>query len=294
MNKKFFSDKICNGALRPMDMKASKGRLTYVTLTVVMIAYLMLVFIPVLWMFMLCFKEPAEIYSQTPSFFPKAFDFSKVGKIWSQLEIYQYYINTTIMGIGCVLTDIFVDGLAGYSLSRLKPKGSRSYFALVSLMMLMPATCAMVPNYMLYKSLGMLDTYFPVWLIAGTNMFNILLFKTAFDGISPSLIEAAKIDGASVIQIFVKVVIPLSVPVIATCAIFTFNGSFGNFFWPYLTIQSPELKTMAVRLFELKNTTLTMDEQMMAAVFSLIPQLIIFVFFQKYIMGGINLGGVKG
>ena len=294
-DKHYFADRVVNGALRPIDMKSGRGRITYAVLTLIILIHLCIVIIPVLWMFMLCFKSPEEIYSNVPSFFPKVFSFAKIKNTWCELEIYKYYMNTIIMGLGCVVFDITVCGLAGYSISRLKPKGGRGYFALISLMMLMPATCAMVPNYMLFKNLNLLNTFFPVWLLAGTNIFNILLFKTSFDGISTSLIEAANIDGASVLRIFIKIMIPLSIPVIATCAIFTFNGSFGNFFWPYLTIQTEQMKTMAVRLYELKNSAaLTMDKQMLTAIFSIIPQVVVFIVFQKYIMGGINVGGVKG
>ncbi len=293
MKKNYLADRVNNGALRPMDMRSAKGKLTYGLLTVIMLIHLAIVVVPVLWMIVMSFKEPAEIYSKTPTFFPESFDITKVSRLWNQLEMYKYYVNTIIFALGNVVMDVTFAGLAGFSLSRLKPKGHRTYFAMVSVLMLVPATCAMVPNYMFFMKLGLLNTYFPLWIKAGANLFHILLFKTAFDGVSQSLIEAAKIDGASVMKIFTNIMIPLSIPVIATCSIFTFNGSFGSFFGPYLYIQDPELKTIAVRLFELKNSNLSMDEQMMASLFSILPQVVIFILFQKYIMGGINVGGVK-
>lgn len=199
-----------------------------------------------------------------------------------------------IMGVGCVVFDVVVNGLAGYSLSRLKPKGYRGYFIIVSAMMLLPATCAMVPNYILYKDLGLLNTYVPMWLMAGTNMFHVLLFKSAFDGISILLIEASTIDGASNIKIFLKIVVPLSMPIITTRAIFTFNASFGDFFWPYILITDTEKMVIGLRLFEIKTSVLSIDNQMIAAMFAVLPQVVIFIIFQKHIMGGINIGGIKG
>lgn len=282
-----------NGVLRPSDMHAAKGKLTYAVLSIIMICYLVVVFVPVIWMVLLCFKSPAEIYSKTPSFFPQTMDIKKLAELWNHFEIYKYYLNTTIMGLGCVASNIIIDGFAGYAISRLKPRGYRGYFMLVSMMMLMPATCAMIPNYMLYKSLGLLNTYFPIWLMAGVNMFSILLYKSAFDGVSMSLIEAAHIDGADSVTIFIKVVVPISVPVIATNSIFIFNQSFGDFFWPYLLITNPDKMVMGVKLFMIKNSTMSMDEQMMTALFAILPQIVIFVAFQRYIMGGISLGGVK-
>jgi len=294
MRKDGLSDRINNGALRPMDMKSAKGKITYGILSLVMLLHLLIVCIPVLWMILLCFKEPAEIYSKTPTFFPESINLGKIADLWNQLEIYKYYLNTLIVAVGCVIFDVGISGLAGYSLSRLKPKGSRIYFVLVSVTMLLPATTAMVPNYMLYKDLGLLNSYIPLWLIAGMNMFHVLLFKSSFDGLPLSIIEAAKIDGASDIRIFLWIIIPMSIPVVATCAIFTFNAAFGDFFWPYLLITDPEKMVMGVRLFEIKGSNLSMDKQMVAALFTLLPQAIIFIVFQKYIMGGINIGGVKG
>ena len=97
----------------------------------------------------------------------------------------------------------------------------------------------------------MLNTYWPMWLMAGVNMFNIILFKTSFDGVSNSLIEAAKLDGASNMKIFTKIMIPLSVPVI-TVSLFTFNGQFGNFFWPNLVLINPEKYTLGVQVYKIQ------------------------------------------
>ena len=128
-------------------------------------------------------------------------------------------------------------------------------------------------------------------------MFNIILFKTSFDGVSNSLIEAAKIDGASNLMIFFRIIIPLSLPVIMTVALFTFNGQFGNFFWPNLILTDPKKYTLGVQVFKMQqisNGIITDDIKLMGIIFAIAPQLIIFAMFQKHIMGGINLGGVKG
>ena len=288
------TDKFSNGALRPLDMKTAYGKGVYALLSVVMLIHLVIVILPVLWMVLFCFKEPAEIYAKSQSFFPKSIDLGKIGRLWNQLEMHKYYLNTFIMAAGCVIADVAIGGFAGYSLSRLKPKGSGAYMMAVITLMLVPSTCALVPNYMLFKNMGLLNTYVPMWIMSAINLFHVLLLKSAFDGISYSLVEAAKIDGASDLKIFFKIILPLSMPVVVTCAIFTFNAQFGNFFWPYLIVSDPNKMVMGVALYRIKNSTLTIDSQMTATLFSILPQIVIFVLFQKYIMGGINLGGVKG
>ncbi len=280
------------GVLFPSDYKQTKYKLFYGGMLLFMLIYFIVTLVPVLWMLLFGFKEPAEIFSKTPTFFPAQINLSKFKDVWSQYQLYKYYLNTFIMAGGCVVTDVLVNGLAGYVISRLKPRGSRMYSAVVFALMLIPATVSMVPNYMLFMKLNLLNTYVPIWFMCGINMFNILLFKSSFDGISKSLIEAAQIDGATSIKIFFKIVVPLSIPVIATVSIFTFNGQFGNFFWPYLLINDPDKMVMGVRLYMLNSVSL--DVRMLLVLFSIIPQVIIFILFQKQIMGGINVGGVKG
>jgi len=204
------------------------------------------------------------------------------------------------MAIGCVISDLFVSGLAGYVLSRLKPVGYKVILAMVFCLMILPTTGTTVPLYITFKDgiiPGVSLPYWPMWLMAGANMFNIILFKTNFDGVSSSLVEAVKLDGASNIQIFVKIMIPLSIPVIMTVSLFTFNGQFGNFFWPNLVITDPEMYTLGVQVCKIQQAvtaSLTDDIKMMGIIFAVLPQLIIFALFQKHIIGGMNLGGVKG
>lgn len=289
---------INTGALAASDMKSLRYKILYASLVLFLLIIIASVLFPALWMVFTCFKEPAEFSGVKQTFFPKQFDFGKIWTVFSRLKLYRYYVNTIIMSLGAVVFDVAFNGLAGYVLSRLKPHGSRFYFGLVTTLMLV--TGGVVPLYMTFTDFpighfSMLGTYWPMWLMAGANMFNILLFKTSFDAISISLIEAAKIDGASSVKIFTKIVIPMSVPVIITVAIFTFNGNFGSFFWPLLIVPEPAKQPFGVALFNFKNDpAISMDWKMIAMFFSTIPQLLVFIIFQKKIIGGINLGGVKG
>ena len=286
------------GALIASDMNRPKYKILYTLIVLYLIIIIAAVAFPALWMVLTCFKEPAEIASVKQSFFPKHYDFGKIWTVFSKLKLYRYYVNTIVMSLGAVVFDVVFNGLAGYVLSRLKPLGSKFYFGLVTTMLLV--TGGVVPLYMTFTDFpighfSMMGTYWPIWLMAGANMFNILLFKTSFDGISISLIEAAKIDGATSVKIFTKIVIPMSIPVITTVAIFTFNGNFGSFFWPLLLLPEPAQQPFGVALFRFKtDPAISMDWKMIATFFSTIPQLLVFIAFQKKIIGGINLGGVKG
>ena len=292
-----------SGALCTMDMKQTKYKLFYACLWLFMLFWFAIVILPCLWLAVSGFKTAAEINaSQNATFFPKNFDLNKLVYAWNTLHYQKFYGNTFILASGSVIADILVSGLAGYVLSRLRPRGYKLVLSMVFCLMLLPTTGTTVPLYITFKNgiipgLSMLNTYWPMWLLAAANMFNIILFKTNFDGISNSYVEAAKLDGASNLQIFIKIMVPLSIPVIMTVALFTFNREFGDFFWPNLVIIDPEKYTLGVQVYKIQQmdvANITDDIKMMGVIFAVLPQIIVFSLFQKHIIGGINLGGVKG
>ena len=125
-------------------------------------------------------------------------------------------------------------------------------------------------------------------------IFNIILFKNFFDGIPTSLVEAAKIDGATNLKIFFVLMIPMAMPIFWVVGLFTFNGAMGTFFWPYLLISKPEMRVLGVQIYKLRTSTYSIDYQLLGLLFAMLPQIIIFALFQKRIMGGVNVGAVKG
>ena len=287
------------GILTDADLKNAKYKILYWAMFAIVLFYCIVCIFPVIWILLSGFKDVKEMYSIPTSFFPKKINLGKLAEVWNAMKFYKYYINTFIMAAGSVAADIIVCGLAGYSLSRLKPAGTKLILAIFFWVMLMPGTMRTVPLYKTFIDFPIIgvnlsDSYVPMWLIAAANVFDIILFKNFFDGISKSLVEAAQIDGAGNMSIFFKIILPLSVPVFMTVTIFTFNGSVGQFFWPYLLISKKELTVLGVQLFNMKSSTFTMDYQMLALLFSILPQVVVFIIFQKKIIGGVNVGGVKG
>ena len=287
------------GILTGTDMKQGKYKALYAFIAGGLFIYCVVTMIPVIWVLLSGFKNVQEIYSIPVTFLPKKIELGKILRVWNEMKFYKYYISTFFMAAGSVIATCVVGGLAGYSLSRLKPTGSKVIFMLLFWIMLMPGTLRTVPLYMEFKEvpligISLLNTYWPIWLMSAAGIFNIILFRSFFDGISNSIIEAARIDGATDLGIFARVVFPLSIPVFITVAIFTFNGQIGQFFWPYLLINKKELTVLGVQLFKMKSSSYTMDYQMLAILFSILPQMVVFVLFQNKIIGGVNIGAVKG
>lgn len=287
------------GALTTADMRQPKYKILYAVIFLIIALCCLVSFFPVVWVLLSGFKDVKEMYAVPATLFPKHFDINKLVKVWKEMKFYKYYANTFIMAGGSVLFDVVIAGLAGYVLSRLKPKGTKIMLTLIFWIMLMPGTMRTVPLYMEFKSMpvigiNLLETYWPIWIMAGANTFDIILFKNFFDGISESLVEAAWIDGCSDIKLFFKIIIPLSTPVFITVATLGFNGQFGQFFWPYLLVTEKEKSVIGIQLFKMKTSIYTLDYQMLALVFAIAPQILIFALCQKYIVGGVTAGGVKG
>lgn len=292
--------KMDKGALTPMDMKQSKYQLLYWSIfSILLVGSVLICLFPVIWIFMTGFKDANEIYDISSGFFPKRFDFGKIATVWKEMKFYKYYLNTFVMAGGDILFTIIVGGVAGYVLSKVKPMGHKIIFTILFTLTLMPGTCRTVPLYMTftdfpYLHINMLETFWPMWIMAASDIFNIILFKNFFDGIPTALVEAAKIDGATNLQIFFKIMIPLALPIFWVVGLFTFNGAMGTFFWPYLLISNPELRVLGVQIYNLKRSTFSIDYQLLGLLFAMLPQIVIFGLFQKRIMGGVNIGGVKG
>lgn len=287
------------GVLTNADMKRGKYVCLYLCLALFMVIYGLIVLVPSIWMLLMGFKSAAEIYQTPVSFFPSQVDLGKLWQVWKQMSFVKTYANTFVMAAGAVAMDVVVCGLAGYVLSRLKPKGAGAVYKVLFWMMLLPGTMRLVPLYKMFIDfpvihVNMMNTYLPMWIMTGSTIFDIMLFKTTFDTVSNSLVEAAKIDGASNMRIFLQIMVPLSVPVIVTAAVFTFNFQFGSFFWPMLILRDEAKQVLGLQIYNLKASSLSMDYRMLAMVFAILPQLIVFALFQKHIMGGINIGGVKG
>jgi ABC-type glycerol-3-phosphate transport system permease component len=181
--------------------------------------------------------------------FKKAID--SVKNSLELLQIGPAVINTVVLSLGQLVFSILVCGFGGYSLSKLKPTGTKFIFALVVWTMMIPSQIALVPNYISWLhfpfafdfgvGINLLDTYWPMWLMAGADTFSVLLFKNAFDGLSNSYMEAAKVDGCNNFQIFFKIMLPLVAPVIIYQSVMVLSAAWSNFMIPLLVLDQKEI-----------------------------------------------------
>lgn len=286
------------GVISTMEMKSGRVKTLYTALFVILILVALVCLVPPLWVLVSSLENPQTFYSMNPPLIPHPLQFSKIWTTWTELSFGRYYLNSIILAGGALIVSTVFDSLFAFVLSRLKPFGSKFMFTLVLLTLMLPATTAIVPVYKNIVNFPILhinltNSFIPLWMMYAANAFNVIVYKSFFDGIPMDLLEAGQLDGCTSFGLFRRIIIPLSKPVVFTLAIFTLMGVWSDFFWPYLVLQNPNLQTVIVAVYT-ASTSMSADQTLMALTFAMVPPMIVFIIFQKYIMEGLTFSGVKG
>ena len=168
---------------------------------------------------------------------------------WQRFKLGRLFLNTAIAAGGGVLAQLVVSSLAAYSLSRLNPIGKNVIRALILITMAVPGIVYLVPRYVVIAKMGLVDNFMGLWLPYAASSFMILVLNNAFDQIPKDLYEAAQIDGASEMRMFISITLPLASSVLLVLGLFAFIGFWGDFLWPFLVLRDAELQTISVRLY---------------------------------------------
>lgn len=294
------------GILSSSDLKTAYGKFLYWTFIVALSIVAVIAVVPAIWTILTAFKDTQEIY-EAFSFIPKDMSLNRIvtriSESWNHLQLSNSFINTIVLSIGNLIVRIVVCGFGGYVLSKLKPRGTKLMFTLVVWTMMMPTQIRLVPNYISWLhfpfgadigiGVSLLDTYWPMWLSAGADTFAVLLFKNSFDALSNSFVEAAKIDGCNNYGVFFRIMLPLAMPVIIYESINVLSAAWSDFFTPLLVLDKNVV--VPLKIYRLQtDISVQMNTYFMALVFASVPPFVIFAVFQKRILGGVNIGGVKG
>lgn len=249
--------------------------------------------LPFIWMILSAFKTNPEIVSIDPSLFPNEWTLENFRILFERLNFDVYLINTVIITLLSFI-GLFLNAMAGFAFAHYEFKGRNIIFLLVLATMMIPGQVTMIPVYLILNQVGLTNTYLGIVLPGLTNAFGIFLFRQFFSSISEEFFEAARLDGAGEFFVFFRVALPLSKPIIAVQGILTFIGGWNSFIWPLIIANDQRFYTLSVGLQLLQgqhgsNYAL----QMAGATFMVIPILIIFGIFQKYILSGFNVSGGK-
>ena len=282
------------GVIRDYDMHSASVRVGYGFILFCCCLMVVLAVFPLIWVVLAGFKDLREFVSST-SLLPASFSPQPFITTWDQLGIARNYLNSLIFVLGSVVCALVFNGLLGYGIGILKPRGYKAVKRLVMLSLLMPTTISIVPLFTNIQNLGMGNSFLPLWLSYGANAMYVILFVQFFESLPASIIEAGRIDGASQLQTFFQIVLPLSKPICAVIAIFAVNAAWSDFLLPYLVLRGGQLQTVMVRLFVFSTEqTVNADTMMRAVVFSMIPPIILFFIFQKQLTENAVSVGIKG
>ncbi len=282
------------GVIRDYDMHSVSVRIGYGLIYGLCLVMTVFAVFPLIWVVLAGFKDLKEFMSST-SLLPSSFNFGTFLKTWNQLGIAKNYLNSLISVAGSVVCALIFNGLLGYGLAILKPRGYGVVKKMVMLSLLVPATISIVPLFMNIQRLHMGNSFLPLWLSYGANAMYVVLFIQFFESLPQSMIEASRIDGCTPLQTFFHIVLPLSKPICAVVSIFAINAAWSDFLLPYLVLRGGPLQTVMVRLFVFSTEqTVNADTMMRSVVFSMIPPIILFALFQKQLTENAVSAGIKG
>ncbi|GIO44254.1 carbohydrate ABC transporter permease [Paenibacillus apis] len=241
-------------------------------------------------------KSNQEVNTFPPRFFPSVWHWENFSKAWNYIELPMFLKNTMLIFVGSLLVTILVLGLAAFSISRIRAPYSRAVYFFILMTLFIPASSYMIPNFVNLKDLGLLNSYWAFWLPAGANAFYFLLMKNFFDGIHPEIFEAARIDGASEVTSYLRIAVPLSIPIFATLSIFIFSSAWNDWFWPSLVMHTEDKYTLATAVYKYVINARSLDSSVKFALLFMvmIPPIFVFLVFQKFIMRSVSLSAVKG
>lgn len=287
------------GFLSDAELRTFTGRVYYYGAMVILLALSVVVLFPFLYAFTSGLKDSTEIFTSGLRLIPKDPQWNNYREAWESFEMIELFGNSfVIVSMGVVLR-ITVSGLAAFALSRLRPVGGRLIMMGMLLTLMIPQIAYLVPLFVTLRDVpfvhvSLLDSYWGLWLPYATSAFAVFVLKNFFDRIPPEIIESARIDGASPLQIFTKIVLPLSRSILLILAILTFVDLWKDYLLPLLIVTNPERQPITVRLYYLADNYYGINLQMAAAFIALLPPLLVAILLQRYLKTGLTIGGVKG
>ena len=258
----------------------------------ILVAALMV--LPLYWMFTSAFKTDAEITRRTPTLWPEKWVWGNFSETWSSFV--RPCLNSLVVSAVCTGLIVLLSTLAGYALAKKRFLGRGAFFTILVGTMLIPPSVLIVPLYCVISAIGLADTLTGLVLPFAVTAFGIFLMRQFAAEIPDSLLESARVDGWGEAMIFWRVVLPLLKPAMAVLAIIEFVNNWNSFAVPFVLISSPEKRTLQLALADLRMAyEITPWSQVMAAsVITVLPILVLFLFFQRGIIRHIMRGAIKG
>lgn len=257
---------------------------------------LVLVVAPFVWMVLASFKTPAELALVPPTWWPQIPTWQNYVNLFSRLNFPLYFMNSVIIAAFVTGFNLLFCSMLGYALAKLRFRGRSFLFGLVLVTLMVPGSVTMIPLFVIMSKLHLVNSLSAVILPEAAGAFGVFLMRQFMLSIPDELLEAGRIDGASELFLYWRVVMPLCMPALATLAILTFLGSWNDFLWPLVVLTSDQkynlpvaLATFAIGQHQADNGLL-----MAGSVVVVMPVIFVFLLLQRYFTQGIAMTGLKG
>jgi len=271
-----------------------KGVLARLGLAALLALGAALTLLPLVWMVAASFMPTGEATTLPPRLLPSAPTLEHYRTLFTRLNLARALANSLLVATTVTVLSTLLNSLAGYAFAKLRFPGRDRLFALLIAALVIPGQVAMLPLFLMLRELGLINTYAGVIIPGLASIFGIFLVRQYALAIPESLLDAARVDGASELRIYWSLVVPFCMPVLVTLALFTFMGTWNDFLWPLIVLTDADRYTLPVALANLLGEHVQDVELMMAgAVLTVLPIVVLFLCLQRYYIEGIVSGSVK-
>ena len=262
------------------------------------IIVLLIIIFPIYWMLVSSVKSQEEILLPVPTLWPREFHFENYINVLSRGNFAKYYWNTAVMTAGILISQVVTGIFAGYGFSKGRFKGQNVCFVIVLGALMIPLQVTFIPLYIMMANWGLSDTFLGLILPEAVSPYYIFMLRQTFMSIADSYIGAAKVDGLGRIGIITKILAPMCKSTLFTVTLVTFTNGWNNYFWPKIIARGESHRVLTIGLAQLQNTfagneTMNNHEIMAGAVLAVVPVIILFFIFQKYMLTGYSKAAMK-
>ncbi len=263
---------------------------------IVLTAMALFTVLPFLWMLSSSFKSSEAIRTIPIRWIPEHPSLDGYKQVFNMqgFSFARATFNSLYLSIACTFVQVMSACMAAFVFTKLPFKGSNKIFGLYLLTMMIPGTVTMVPNYIILRMFGLLDTFTGLILPFLSNAFGVFLMRQSMLTLNDSYLESAMLDGASLYRIFFTIVLPMVAPTLATMILLAFMGSWNSYLWPLIVLSSTNKQTLQVVLGNMNGMYKNNEHVLMAgAVLTILPILFVYLLTQRKVDSGIALGGLK-
>lgn len=273
----------------------SKRNYKGITITILSLILAFVFVIPLIWMVFVSFRHEGDVINNVLSWFKPPYTLETYPKVLRTSGMLTWIFNSLFISVVSTAATVVVSAMAAYALSKIKAKYNKYVMLFIIFGLMLPGEATIIPLYQIVKNFNLLDSYAGIILPGLASPMAVIILKGFFDGVPQELLDSALIDGCGLFRSFINIVLPLAKPALASIAILTFIGSWNNFLWPFLCVTSEKLYTIPLGI-PIFNSSYTSGYVLPMTVNSIasIPVIIVFIIFEKQIIKGVTMSGIKG